>query len=184
MPNIIRRKPTRLMNEQEVLKHLGITDFRHLSKDTAIEFISSIPQMDKDVVLKALDQFPELANTALGLAKETKESLLAAFEANDKSSQAALTCNNTVIDILTRELDKEELTPEEKLHIIDSLRGLAEESRKIHKDDQNFIINGFAILAATVTVLILGTVAVLGVNGKVGLPDLNDSSDGEGVEEI
>ena len=168
MPNIIRRKPTRLMNEQEVLKHLGITDFRHLSKDTAIEFISSIPKMDNDVVLKALDQFPELANTALGLAKETKESLLAAFEANDKSSQAALTCINTVIDILTRELDKEELTPEEKLH----------------KDDQNFIINGFAILAATVTVLILGTVAVLGVNGKVGLPDLNDSSDGEGVEEI
>ena len=89
-----------------------------------------------------------------------------------------------MIDILTRELDKEELTPEEKLNIIDSLRGLAEESRKIHKDDQNFIINGFAILAATVTVLILGTVAVLGVNGKVGLPDLNDSSDGEGVEEI
>ena len=72
MSKLAKRKPARLMSEKEVLQKLGIPDFRHLSKKTAVQFISSIPQMDPEVAKKALDQFPELANMALGIAKEYK----------------------------------------------------------------------------------------------------------------
>lgn len=176
MPNLLKHKPTRLMSEEEVLKRLDIPDFRHLSKAKAIEFISAIPQMDKDVAIKALEQFPELANTALGIAKETKESLLAAFDANDKSSQVTLACINTVIEVLSQELEKEELSSEEKLHIVDCLTKLAEESRKLHKDNQNFILKGLVAFASVAATVVLGTVVALGANGKVELPDLGDSS--------
>lgn len=176
MPNLLKHKPTRLMSEEEVLKRLDIPDFRHLSKVKAIEFISAIPQMDKDVAIKALEQFPELANTALGIAKETKESLLAAFDANDKSSQVTLACINTVIEVLSQELEKEELSSEEKLHIVDCLTKLAEESRKLHKDNQNFILKGLVAFASVAAAVVLGTVVALGANGKVELPDLGDSS--------
>ena len=182
MPSLLKHKPARLMSEEEVLKHLGIPDFRHLSKAKTIEFISAIPQMDKDVAIKALEQFPELANTALGIAKETKESLLAAFDANDKSSQATLACINTVIDVLSQELEKEELSSEEKLHIVDCLTKLAEESRKLHKDNQNFILKGLVAFAGVAATVFLGTVAVLGANVKVELPDLSGSSEDDSLE--
>lgn len=182
MPGLLKHKPARLMSEEEVLKRLGIPDFRHLSKTKAIEFISAIPQMDKDVAIKALEQFPELANTALGIAKEAKEGLLAAFDANDKSSQATLSCINTVIDVLSQELEKEELTSEEKLHIVDCLTKLAEESRKLHKDNQNFVLKGLVAFAGVAATVFLGTVAVLGANGKVELPDLGGSSEGDSFE--
>ena len=184
MPNIIKKKPARLMSEQEVLKRLGIPDFRHLSKSTAIEFISSIPQMDKDVALKALDQFPELANVALGLAKEEKETLLAAFKANDESSKAALAVINAIIEVLTKQLEKDEASSEEKMQIVDSFIKLAEESRKINKDNQNFILKSLAIFATTVGAVFLGTVAVLGANGRAQLPDLSDSSDEENPYDV
>lgn len=182
MPNLLKHKPTRLMSEEEVLKRLDIPDFRHLSKAKAIEFISAIPQMDKDVAIKALEQFPELANTALGIAKETKESLLAAFDANDKSSQVTLACINTVIEVLSQELEKEELSSEEKLHIVDCLTKLAEESRKLHKDNQNFILKGLVAFASVAATVVLGTVVALGANGKVELPDLGDSSEDDSFD--
>ena len=49
MSKLAKRKPARLMSEKEVLQKLGIPDFRHLSKKTAVQFISSIPQMDPEV---------------------------------------------------------------------------------------------------------------------------------------
>ena len=182
MPNLLKHKPTRLMSEEEVLKRLDIPDFRHLSKAKAIEFISAIPQMDKDVAIKALEQFPELANTALGIAKETKDSLLAAFDANDKSSQVTLACINTVIEVLSQELEKEELSSEEKLHIVDCLTKLAEDSRKLYKDNQNFILKGLVAFASVAATVVLGTVVALGANGKVELPDLGDSSEDDSFD--
>lgn len=53
----------RPMNEEKVLKKLGIKNFRHLSKDKVVEFISMIPDMDPEVAKAAINQFPEFANT-------------------------------------------------------------------------------------------------------------------------
>lgn len=179
MPDILKKKPARLMSEQEVLKRLGIPDFRHLSKSTAIEFISSIPQMDKDVALKALDQFPELASVALGFAEKEKEALLGAFKANDESNKATLAVINAIIEVLAKQLEKDELSSEEKMQIVDSLIKLAEESRKIHKDNQNLILKCLAIVTAAVGAVFLGAAAVLGANGRAQLPDPSDSSSEE-----
>lgn len=180
MQNPIKRKRSRLMSEEEVLKKLGIPDFRHLSKKTAIEFISSIPQMDPEVAKKALEQFPELANMALGLAKEYKEGLQAAIDANDKSSQASLPAINAIIEVLSEQLKKEDLTPEERMHTMDCLTKLAGEMRGIHKDNQNFLLKGLAVFAGVVATVAVGAVAVLGANGRIEAPDFIDS---EGIDE-
>ena len=49
----------RPMNEQKVLNKLGIEDFRHLSKEKVVEFISMIPNMEPEVAKAAIAQFPE-----------------------------------------------------------------------------------------------------------------------------
>lgn len=47
-----------LLTEQEVKEKLGITDFRHLSKSQVIEFVSSIPNMQKDVAIACINANP------------------------------------------------------------------------------------------------------------------------------
>ena len=47
-----------LLSEQEVLSIFNIEDFRHLKKSDVIKFVSMIPQMDKEVAAKCIEQFP------------------------------------------------------------------------------------------------------------------------------
>lgn len=47
------------MTEQQVLDNLGICDWRHMTKDKVIGFISAIPDMDPETAKAALAQFPE-----------------------------------------------------------------------------------------------------------------------------
>lgn len=169
----------RQLSEAQVKKMLGIDNFRQMSKAKVIEFISAIPQMDPEVAIKALEQFPELANMALGIAKETRESLVEALKTNERSSEASLAVINAVIDVLDKELQKEELTSNDRLHIVDCLMKLAQESRNIHKDDQNFILKGLAILGSVVGATLLGVVAVLGANGGIQMPGIGDDDEDE-----
>ena len=65
-----------MMNEQKVLKKLDITDFRHLTKDKVIKMASMLDKMDPEVAKKALEQFPEFANTTKEMLSEYKDSLM------------------------------------------------------------------------------------------------------------
>ena len=116
---------------------------------------------------------------ALGIAKEYKEGLQSSFESNDKTTEASLTIINGIIEVLTEQLNKEGLTSEEKLHIVDCLTKLAGEIRGINKDNQNFLLKGLGIFAGVVASVVVGTVAVLGANGRVELPDMPDGENGE-----
>ena len=58
------------LTEQQVLQALNIPDFRHLSKDKVISFASMLTDMEPEVAMKALEQFPEFAKTILELAKD------------------------------------------------------------------------------------------------------------------
>lgn len=167
-------KPKRLLSEEDVKRMLGIENFRQLDKKTTIEFISSISQMDPEVAVKALEQFPELGKIALGIAKENREALVAAFEANDKSSAAALASIDSIIAALSKELDKDELTTEERKLIIDTLSKLAAEIKDIHKSNQKFFQGNLAIFATITGAVVLGAIAVLGGNGRIQLPDFSD----------
>lgn len=44
------------------LKALAIEDFRNISKDKIMEFVSAIPNMDKEVAIKIIEQFPLIRN--------------------------------------------------------------------------------------------------------------------------
>lgn len=103
----------RLMDEAQVKEILGIDDFRKLDKNTVIKFISAIPQMNPEVAVKAIEQYPQMVSTALGIAKETKESYIRSLDANEKSSEATLEILNTEIEVLEKELQKDTLTIEE-----------------------------------------------------------------------
>lgn len=86
-----------MVTENEVKTALDIDSFRNMSKEKIIEFVSAIPNMDKDVAIKIIEQFPaytESANIMLAqlntlcnnAMKENGESQKEAIEAYKKFS--------------------------------------------------------------------------------------------------
>lgn len=164
-----------MMSEEKVLKKLDIVDFRHLTKDKVIKMASMLDKMNPEVAKKALEQFPEFANTTKEMLTEYKESLDEGLESNNKSVKAVYDTYNAVITSLQKELEKENLTFEQKKYIIEQMKDVAEKVDK--KDTENKrLIAGMATLAAIVvssTVVVLAS--ALGGNTQIK-PDDTDKA--------
>ena len=52
-----------LLSADEVKSQLGIDDFRSIKKEQLIEFVSSIPDMDKETAIKCIEQFPNFKDS-------------------------------------------------------------------------------------------------------------------------
>lgn len=166
-----KNNPIRLLSEDDVKEMLGVDDFRKVTKSQVVQLVSSISQMDPEVAKKVIDQVPEFANLALGMAKEMREGYVAALKANDESAKAALARVDAIITILEEELKNDGLTPEERIEIVKCLGELAEKPVEIHRMNQQLILDGLTKVAGIVVVGLLGTAGILGANGKIELPD-------------
>lgn len=164
---------SRALTEQKVLKKLGIEDFRHLTKDKVITMASMLDKMDPEVAKKAIEQFPQFSNTMKEILHEYKDSLDKALENNNESVGSYYSSCDAIISSLQKELDKEELSFEEKKYIIDKM--IEVNKMKGDKDSENkkFIaimglIGGVAVCVAT------GILAgVLGGDTKIEMNDNN-----------
>jgi hypothetical protein len=146
-----------MMSEEKVLKKLDIVDFRHLTKDMVIKMASMLDKMDPEVAKKALEQFPEFANTTKEMLKDYKESLDKGLELNNESVAKVYDSYNAIITALQKELENENLSFEQKKYIIEQMKEVAEKVDKKDTENKRFIA-GMATLA---TIVVGGTVAVL-----------------------
>lgn len=78
----------RTLTEQKVLKKLGISDFRHMTKDKIVKFASMLPYMDPEVAKKALDQFPAFKELVSQLVVEYKAIVEKVLAENTASQDA------------------------------------------------------------------------------------------------
>lgn len=164
---------SRALTEQKVLKKLGIEDFRHLTKDKVITMASMLDKMDPEVAKKAIEQFPQFSNTMKEILHDYKDSLDKALEDNSESVGSYYSSCDAIISSLQKELDKEELSFEEKKYIIDKM--IEVNKMKGDKDSENkkFIaimglIGGVAVCVAT------GILSgVLGGDTKIEMNDNN-----------
>ena len=162
-----------MMSEEKVLKKLDIADFRHLTKDKVIKMASMLDKMDPEVAKKALEQFPEFANTTKEMLSEYKESLDKGLESNNESVKAVYDTYNAIIASLQKELENENLTFEQKKYIIEQMKDVAEKVDKKDTENKRFI----ASMATLATIVVGGTVAVLasvlGGNTQIETDDIN-----------
>lgn len=52
-------------NEAEIMKMLEIDTWRNLSKDKVLQFAALMPEMDRDVAMRVIAQFPEFRMFAI-----------------------------------------------------------------------------------------------------------------------
>lgn len=146
-----------MMNEKKVLKKLNIIDFKHLTKDKVITMASMLDKMDPEVAKKALEQFPEFANTAKDILSDYKETLDKGLEANDESIKKVYATYTAIIESLQKELEKENLTFDERKYIIEQMKEIADKVAKKDTENKRFILK----LCKIGGVVVLGCLALL-----------------------
>ena len=154
----------RTIAEKRVLKKLGITDFRHMTKDKIVSFASMLPRMDPEVAKKALEQFPEFASSAKEILANYKETIDKAVDSNDKSVKASYDICNNIIQSLKEQLDDKSLDFEQRMIIEDKMIEVAKMSAELDKQNKDFLvkIGGIGGAVAIVATAVIG--AVLGTN--------------------
>ncbi|MFD8739511.1 hypothetical protein ACFV06_32000 [Streptomyces sp. NPDC059618] len=122
-------------NEAQIMQALEIDSWRHLSKDKMIRFAAMMPDMDTEVALKIVEQFPvfkDFAMDAVNVMEKRHESTLSA---NKQSQEHVHRAFQEIRQILKNELDKDYLTWEEKKFLIEQIQ---ETGRlELQKDTEN-----------------------------------------------
>lgn len=163
----------KMLTEQQVKDALQIGSFRNLSKEKIVEFASLIPNMDKDVAISIINQFPAYAESSRKMLEQFKNVCDTALENNKDSQKDAILAYRKILDDLGEVLKKEELTPEERNHITEQMLEVADRISAKDTENKQFIDN-LVIYGTQLTAgaLLLGAV-ILGINVKgINLPKL------------
>lgn len=162
------------LSEQKVLEKLEIEDFRHLSKDKVIEFVSMIPTMDSEVAKSAIEQFPEFASMMKSIMIDYKQEIEIALKQNDDSIKAYYEACNRILDSLDKLIDNPELNLNEKMLIVEKMQDVQKMMDEKDSENKKHIRDILAI-ASTVVVAIAGmAITMLGGDSKINLPIKKD----------
>lgn len=163
-----------LLSEQQVLRKLGIKDFRNLTKTKVIHLASMLDKMDPEVAKKALEQFPEFAKTTSEMLHEYKDTLDKSFSSNDESIRTVYDAYNSIIASLQKELDKENIPFEERKYIIEQMKEIADKISDKDTENKRWLATMCAIAGIAITGLAAGLAAALGANTQAESTDSDD----------
>ena len=132
---------------------------------------SMLDKMDPEVAKKALEQFPDFANTMKDVLIQYKENLDVLLKENGDSVKAYYDSCDAIICALQKELEREELSFDERKYIIDKM--LEVNQMKGMKDSENkkFLATLAMCGVAAVTVVAGTLAAVLGANTQISAKD-------------
>lgn len=155
-----------LVSVEEVKNALKIDSFRNLSKDKIMEFVSLIPNMDKEVAIKIIEQYPAFAKLSESMVAQLNKMCDTALEKNEESQRLTIQAYKQILDELSNQLHMEDISKEERekitkqmIEIVDKI-SVKDTENKAFIDKMVKYSTGFAIGA-----LVLGA-AILGVNIK------------------
>lgn len=155
-----------MVTENEVKKALAIDSFRNMSKDKIIEFVSAIPNMDKEVAIKIIDQFPAYNESANNMIAQLNTMCNNVMKENGESQKEAIEAYKKILDELGDLLKKDTITAEEKFKITEQMITVADRISAKDTENKDFL-NGIIKYGVPIIggVLVLGA-AILGVNVK------------------
>lgn len=147
------------LTTEKVLKKLNIEDFNCITLDKIGAFSSMLPQMDPEVAKKALEQFPEFAKTGKELISELHKTVDRILESNNKCVAQHYEGCYKILDILTEELNRENITLDEKKEIIERILEVNQMMSEIDTNNRNFMLKALGILgvATSFGFIVIGT---------------------------
>ncbi len=145
-------------NEIEIKRALGIDTWRELSKDKLLSFAAMMPDMDTEVALKVIEQFPSFREFAGEVVNVMEGAQDATVASNERSGDQVHDALREIRGILKGELDKGDLSWENRRWVIEQIQ---ETGRlQFNKDSEN---KRFLESALGKVVLGVGGIAALGL---------------------
>lgn len=131
-----------------------------------MEFASLIPNMDKDVAISIINQFPAYAESSRNMIEQYNVMCDKILQSNDDSRRDAVMAYKTVLDDLSSLLKQDGVTPELQEKITDKMILVADKIADLHESNRNFLEGiikyGTPLIGGALS---LGAV-ILGVNVK------------------
>ena len=153
----------RSLTEAKVLRKLDIPDFRHMSKDKVVSFVSMLPQMAPEVAKCALEQFPAFAETGAAIIGCLKDSLRIVIDGNDANASAFTTQCQEALNALEAELARANLSDDGREVVINGILGIVEAMSQMLTEDRTFRTGLFRDL------LTVAAIVVVCLAGQLGL---------------
>lgn len=173
---------SKILTEQEVLKKLGISDFRHITKGKVIYLVSMLDKMDPEVAKKAIEQFPDFARTMKEILLEYLNAVGKMMESNDKSVQAVYNQCKLVNEALSKMLE-DDLTFEQKQWVIGQMKEIIDKTDEMDSKNKKFLYS--CLCAAGAVVLGVGALLMTVLGGKARIKgDDNSEEDNPDVDSI
>lgn len=163
-----------LASEAEVKKALEIDSWRNLSRDKVLRFAAMMPDMDKEVALAIVAQFPVFSKFALAVLGSVEKANESTHSSNSSSQARAHDAYREVREALKGELDKEDLSPEDRKFILESLMETADKESQKDSENKRFLNELFSKTAIAAGAVVAAGLVFVG--GKVMLERRDDDA--------
>lgn len=169
-----------LVSEDQVKKALKIKNFRSIPKNKIMEFVSLIPNMDKEVAIAIINQFPIYSEYDKSMIAQLNLMCENALKSNDNSQRESIDAYKKILDDLGELLKKDDISFEQQQQITKDMIDIADRISAKDTENKKFIERIYKYGASVIGgALILGAV-ILGVNVKgKRIPELDDDEDDE-----
>lgn len=131
-----------------------------------MEFVNLVPNMDKDVSLSIINQFPAYKEFATAAITVLKDLCNTALEKNDASQKEVLLTYRKILDDLGEVLKKENITEKEREFVVEKMIMVADKMALKDTENKNFIAGIVKYGTPIIAVAILIGATILGVNIK------------------
>lgn len=165
---------SKTLTENQVLKKLNIPDFRHLSKDNIMSFVSMIDKMDPEVAKKALEQFPDFAKVSIDSLNNLKDTITKAMNDDKENANRFFDMCDSVIDAIKLAMSDGEVTFEEKKYCIDKMQEIVKMASEKDSEGKKFKWSLVANFALSAVIVVAATVVALGGAANLELPSTKD----------
>lgn len=155
---------SKLYSEEEVKKMLHIDDFRSIKKNQIIDFVSSIPKMDKDIAIKCIEQFPHFKNSSEVIIEQLYAQYNNLTDAAQDNHKENIQVYKQILDDLHSMLDRDNLSLNEARSIIEQEVEIADKISRIEKEHLGFIRDLAKAATAVAGFAVAAGAAILGVN--------------------
>ena len=154
----------KLLTEVEVKQKLDISDFRNITKDKIIQFVSLMPQMDKELSIKIIEQFPNYTNMATSIVDKLLNLCNNAIENSKVTEKEAIEAYKLVLLTIKKELEDKEITKEEREKYNNQMIEVADKISEIDIRNKKWL-EGIIKHGSTVMCITLAVgAAILGIN--------------------
>ena len=168
--------------ERKVLKRLGRESFNHVTKDDIIKFGAMMPDLPPEQALKIIEQFPEFTRFASEALDNIENAHQSSLDHNKQSQEHFHEACQEVRAVLKGELDRDNLSPEERRHVLDLLMQILNLESAKDSENKQFIESLFTKVGLTVGGVVLAGLVFVG--GRAALESAAKAAAESGVKAV